>query len=256
MKIRAIKKFFPLLFLAVIFLCGNSYLGIDEIETAILKQDYSQAQKLAEKFSLSTSSNRVSFQARYYLGLTYLRSGEYDQARGIFKALIQDKPSAPWRDKAYLSLIDSYYLDEEYKQALKIGRKLLKVSPHSEFLSLIYLRLAKSNLKLSHWNDARVYLEKVAHNYSESMEVNAAKQLLEEKQYFTVQVGAFMDRKRAEQLVLQLNQKSEYAYIVETLDEEKRKFFRVRVGKLSLLNEARKLKSKLTRQGYPAKIYP
>jgi hypothetical protein len=54
----------------------------------------------------------------------------------------------------------------------------------------------------------------------------------------------------------ELKSKKEYAYIVETMDRHKRKFYRVRVGQLILLDEAQKLKSRLSKLGYPTKIYP
>ncbi len=54
----------------------------------------------------------------------------------------------------------------------------------------------------------------------------------------------------------ELQQKGEYAYIVETVDPQGRKFYRVRVGQLVLLDEAQKLKSKLSKAGYPTEIYP
>ena len=100
------------------------------------------------------------------------------------------------------------------------------------------------------------YLSKILQQFPNSVEAQTAKQLLEEKQYFAVQVGAFRERARAEQLVSELKQKEEYAYIVETIDQQNATFYRVRVGQLAILNEAQKLHTKLAKFGYPTQIYP
>ena len=111
-------------------------------------------------------------------------------------------------------------------------------------------------MKLAHWNEARKYLEKITTDFPDSMEVHVAKQLLNEKQYFAVQVGAFIERQRAEKLANELQKKGEYAYVVEMADQQERTFYRVRVGQLVLLEKAEKLKSKLSKEGYPTQIYP
>ena len=147
-------------------------------------------------------------------------------------------------------------MDGKYPGALKVAEELYAKSPHSEFLSLIYLKLARANLKLGRWQKAKEYLQKITNEFPQSLEAHTAKQLLEEKQYFAVQVGAFLDRGRAEKLVSELKEKGEYAYTVETIDREGKKFYRVRVGKLALLDDAQTLESKLAQLGYPTRIYP
>ncbi len=101
-----------------------------------------------------------------------------------------------------------------------------------------------------------VLLKKITKRFPESLEAHVAKQFLNEKQYFAVQVGAFIERNRAEKLITELQEKGEYAYIVETIDQQKRKFYRVRVGQIALMDEAQKLKLKLSEAGYPSEIYP
>ena len=61
---------------------------------------------------------------------------------------------------------------------------------------------------------------------------------------------------KAEGLVQELKSRGEYAYIVETIDHAQKKFYRVRIGQLSTLEEAEGLKVKLAQFGYPARIYP
>ena len=256
MKSFFCKINFGILLLAVFCFYGFSDISLKDIETAIIKQDYEQAKKVATQLLSSELKADERDEILYYLGLCDLRLGQYAQAREVFTGLTKKKIDGPLADKAYLGLFDGYYIDGYYEQAYRIAKRLLKISPKSEFLSLIYLKLARANLKLAQWKKAREYLKKITVQFPDSLEVHVAKQLLNEKQYFAVQVGAFIDRKRAENLTGELQQKGEYAYIVETIDHQNRKFYRVRVGQLALLDEAQKLKSKLSEAGYPTQIYP
>ncbi|MCK5180379.1 MAG: SPOR domain-containing protein [Candidatus Omnitrophica bacterium] len=235
---------------------GFSDISLKNIEIAIIKQDYNQAKEIATQLLSSELNADERDEILYYLGLCDLRLGQYDQARETFTELTGKKIDGTLRDKAYLGLFDGYYGGGYYEQAQRIAKRLLKISPKSEFLSLIYLKSARANLKLAQWHEAREYLKKITVQFPDSLETHVAKQLLNEKQYFAVQVGAFIDRKRAENLTGELQQEGEYAYIVETIDQQDRKFYRVRVGQLSLLDEAQKLKLKLSKAGYPTQIYP
>ena len=257
MRVDVAKKKHIFLLISLSFLlCGASNLSLKDIEPAIIKEEYEKAGTLAKEFIDGKPAKRDLDEALYYLGLSQLRLSNYEESKKTFNLLISGFPKENLRDKACLGYIDSLYLDGKYPLALKAAEELLSKNPHSEFLSLIYLKLARANLKLTEWQKAKEYLKKITTDFPDSMEAHTAKQLLEEKQYFAVQVGAFLDQKRAEKLLNELKEKGEYAYIVETIDREGRKFYRVRVGTLSMLEEAQKLKDKLSQLGYPTSIYP
>jgi len=227
-----------------------------DLESAVMQREYNQAKKMANEILTAPANKDQARQAQFYLGLSHLELGEYSQSKTVFEKLIKEKLDDSTRDRAYVGLVNSYYLSEDYKNALKVMEKLLKISPRSEISSLIYLKAARVHLKLAHWNKAREYLKRIVHEYPNSLEVHTAQQLLEEKQYFAVQVGAFLDRKLAEEQVTRLRKKNEYVYIVETVGEDNQKYYRVRVGQSTLLDDARKLESKLSKEGYPTQIYP
>jgi tetratricopeptide (TPR) repeat protein len=253
MKKRIILISFWLMFLIV----GNSFAGVGDIQTAIMKQDYKTAKRLAEDLIAATTINQNKTQALYYLGLSELLLEDYKNSCDTFNKLLKERNlPANLSDQAYLGLIDAYYLDEDYDNALEAAKKLLKAKPNSPFISLLYYKLARINLKQANWDEARSYLEKTIKDYPQSLEVFNAKQLLDEEQYFAVQVGSFSQRDRAEQLAQELNKKGEYAYVVEARDQGNKKYFRVRVGKLAMLNQAHDLESKLSKQGYPTRIFP
>ena len=244
------------LLFSLLFLSGISEASLKDIETAIIEEDYKKAGELSQAL-IDTKPAKPEFdEALYFLGLSELRLGNYEEARKNFNLLISGFPKESLRDKAYLGYMDSLYIEGSYPAALKTAEQFLSKSPRSEYLSLIYLKLGRINLKLGDWQKAKGHLKKVINDFPKSLEAHTAKQLLEEKQYFAVQVGAFLDQGRAETLVDELIARGEYAYIVETIDREAKKFYRVRVGKLAVLNEAQKLEDKLKGLGYPTSIYP
>jgi outer membrane protein assembly factor BamD (BamD/ComL family) len=242
--------------LLVISLCGFSSGPLSDIETAIIQKDFKKAETMSQDIIANQPQNKDINSAYYFLGLSQMGSEKYDEARETFNVLITRKPGQPMLEKAYLGVIDSYLLTQDYRNALTVSEALLRLSPKSEFLSLIYLKLARANLKLAQWETARDYLNKIVKEFPQSLEYHLAKQLLEEKQYFAVQVGSFLDRERAEHLSEQLKQKGEYAYIIETTDPQGRKFYRVRIGQFSDLQQAQGLEQKLSNLGYPTHIYP
>ncbi len=230
--------------------------SLTDVEAAFLTRDYIQAQKLAEDVLAGQPKDSEAQKAQYYIGLSLLRQARYKEALEPLNKIKNEKLGAQLRERVYLGLFDAYYLSEEYQQADETLQELLKEGNKPEAVSLIYFKLAKVNMKLAHWGQATDYLEKIVRSFPNSLEVPAAKQLLDEKHYFAVQVGAFMERRLAEALVDELKQKEQYAYIIESLDSQSRKFYRVRVGQLAMLKDAQALKNRLAKFGYPAQIYP
>ncbi len=236
------------------FFCG--FASISDIETAIIEKDYKTSKVLAEKFIARKSTSDETNQARYYLGISELGLAHYSAARAAFKRVMRATSSDSLYEKAWLGVIDSLGMEQDFSEDLKQAEQFLMKRPDSEFLSVIYLKLGRAHLKLSHWEKAQDYLNKVVHDFPKSLEAHTAQQLLEEKRYFAIQVGSFLDQSRATALVEELKGKGEYAYLVETQDHEGRVFYRVRVGELKNLHEANTMQKRLSNQGYPTHIYP
>ena len=235
---------------------AKAEVNINDIEAAVIVEDYPKAKSLSEKLIADYPQAAQVNEAKYYLGLSELRLNNFDQARAIFESLVKELPPGALSDKAYLGLIDVANLSEHYEQALEQAKIFLAARPQTPSLSLVYLKMARSNLKLAKWNDAHKFLNKILNEFPQSPEYHTAVQLLEEKRYYAVQVGAFLNRERADRLSRELQDKGEYAYIVETIDAQGNQFYRVRVGKFSQLSQAKDLKQKMSGQGYPTFIYP
>lgn len=238
-----------------LFLAAFSGQEFTAIEMAVMEKDFAKAEQLAQELLGSPGPNEQKNQALYYLGLSRLYLGKFLPAREAFEQLLELKPEKNLQERASIGIVDSYYMAGEYETALQRAVKLLKGSD-SQFRSLIYLKIARAHLRLANWEAAGEYLHKITREYPGSFEDHLAHQLLEEKQYFAVQVGAFLDEKRAKNLVGDLQTKGQYAYTVETADKEGRRFYRVRVGQFSRLSDALRLEQTLSDLGYPTRIYP
>ena len=241
-----------------LFCCGAANSNLSEIQTAVIQEDFVKARLLAQEY-LATQphpGDPLTKEIQFYLGLSQLNMEEFTQARETFQQVIAHQPDEKLYEKAMFGVIDSYYMAGEFKEALQTAERFLKENEKSESQSLIYLKIARANLKLTNWGEAQKYLNKIIADFPNSMESHLAKQLLAEKQFFSVQVGAFLDQERSQRLAEDLKAKGEYAYIVETTDFNGRKFYRVRIGQFSNLDAAYQMKNKLAQQGYPTRIYP
>jgi len=247
-----------LLLCGALLLTGNlmAYAALPDIEAAVMNKDYAKAKDLASEIIKDSNSPADRTEAQYYYGLAQLRLGQYADARSAFQSVMDTNPSQDTYDKAALSQIEAFYMDGLYTDSLDASNQLLKKSPYSSFLSLIYLKLSGADLKLMRWEDANKYLNKIITEFPNSPEAPVAKQLLEEKQYFAVQVGSFLDKGRALTLIDDLKGSGQYAYVVETTAPDGQKYYRVRVGQMSSLKDAEDLKKSLDKLGYPTLIYP
>ncbi len=227
-----------------------------DLQSAIMQEDFKKAQDLAKGLLSQHLDRAQNAEVQYYLGLSQLRLGDYAPAYGTFKKIISDRPSTDIYDKTYIGLVDSLYMQGEYERALKEASGLMARRKDSELMPLMCLKTARANLKLARWRAAKELLKRIITDYPASFESNVARQLLDEKQYFSVQVGAFADKTRAEKTAQELVRKKEYAFVVETKTNGGKLLYRVRVGQLAALKDAQALEDKLSQQGYPTLIYP
>lgn len=229
---------------------------LTDVQALFMDKDYAQAKDAAVRLAAQTKNSQERSEAFYYAGVSELWLGQYASARDSLKQVIKAKPSSDVSDRASLALMDTYYMEGDYKNSLQKAEDFLKDNSSSEFLSAVYLKVARCHFKLANWKRGREYLQKVVQKYPNSLERFYVDQLLQESQFFAVQVGSFTDRYSAEKLAGELNGKGEYAYIVEAVSQAGKKIYRVRVGKLQQFNEAQKLETRLSQLGYPTKIYP
>lgn len=229
---------------------------LSDIQALFMEKDYAKTKDLAVTLIARTKDPQERAEAFYYTGVSDLWLGQYTLARESLFKTIQAKPPQDLLDKASMALMDTYYMEGDYKRSLEAAEDFLDKNPKSEFISAVYLKVARCHLKLANWKKGRDYLQTVLQKYPDSLERFYVDQLLQESQYFAVQVGSFQDRYSAEKLVGELSKKGEYAYTVEATSQDGKKLYRVRVGKLQQFDEAQQVETRLSQLGYPTKIYP
>ena len=167
---------------------------LTDIQAAFMNKDYVKTKDLAVTLIARTKDPQERSEAFYYTGVSDLWLGQYVSARESLAKTIKAKPSRDLLDKASMALMDTYYMEGDYKKSLEVAEDFLDDNPKSEFISAVYLKVARCHLKLANWKKGRDYLQKVLQKYPNSLERFYVDQLLQESQYFAVQVGSFQDR--------------------------------------------------------------
>jgi len=227
--------------------------NFEEVETYILKEDYSQAIKAAREILPLLSSTDVP-RAEFLLGCAYLKTGQQQKARKHFQLALKKTKDNNLIQRIELAICDSYYLEGEFKKAAPGYTKFLRKYRKTDYKEIVKFKLAKSYLKEGQWKKAKKLLKDIARSLS--IESESAKKILRENQfYFTIQVGSFQNRKNACNLQNRLKKEKFDCYITET-KYHSLTFYRVRVGKLKTREQAERLLLQLKKKNLPAKIYP
>jgi len=224
-----------------------------EIANSFLQGKYNDAVKSSWQLRKDFFYSRYVSEAEYLAGLSYLKLGRYKEARAIFKKLCHSSQN---KDKFYLGLANSYYLEENWDKATSIFQEALRIFPQSTLKGVIYFKLGKCNQKKGEWETAKYYFSKLVQKFPQSLEAKQAKEILEKGEfYFTLQIAAFASKDNVKKAKYQLIREGYPAYI-SVIEKELGKFYRLRVGRFDLRQEAEAVKKNLEKDGYSPKIYP
>ncbi|MFA5438024.1 MAG: MiaB/RimO family radical SAM methylthiotransferase [Candidatus Omnitrophota bacterium] len=203
------------------FFFSHAYaLNIERVKVYYLTQDYKGAIQEGNRL---IAEDRYSSELYYFLGLSYLKDGQYTKAAESFKVVINNLKESRLKEEARIGLADTYLLRGDYNNAKNIYNELLAGNPRTKFKDQIQQRL--SGLEPS------------------------------KEGVYSVQVGSFANIDNARNLVKKLNSSGYPAYFEERTQGSRRSY-RVRVGKLNTRREAEELVKRLSREGHPTKIFP
>jgi len=230
---------------------------VTSVKTYFLKGDYSKAIEVGEEEvnSARHNSSNNRDQLYYFMGLCYMKEGDYLRAKKSFEFVIDEYPASQHFQDARMGIADISYLEGDYSKASRLYKDLLESSLSRDLIPGLYSRLSLSLSKLDQISQAQEYLLILQREYPESFESIKGNQLFNQGSFYTVQVGAFSDRNNALRLKSKLLNQGYSAYVEELGDGEVLTH-RVRVGKLKSRQEAISLQDRLVRQDYPAKIFP
>jgi outer membrane protein assembly factor BamD (BamD/ComL family) len=212
--------------------------------------DYSNA--ICEGLAAAEDENKP--EALYRLGLSYLKVGDYAKARNNFRTIIKKFRASQFYQPALVKLADAYFLEKDLEKARSLYLDLLSKNLTSTFQPLIYLRLAQIAGKQGAWDEEKKYVEIIKEEHPRTIESKYA-QILEKRGYFfTIQVGAFSQRKNALTLLNELKAKYPTYLVRERFDDIT--LYKVRIGKFKERGYVEKIKRSLIKDGYASRIYP
>ncbi|MEW6102100.1 MAG: SPOR domain-containing protein [Candidatus Omnitrophota bacterium] len=235
-------------------------LNLDSLKANLLKGNYKEAINEGEKILAGTRKDDASDELYYLLGLSYLKDGNYLRASDIFEIILKELNSSRFKEQAKIGLADTYLLRQDFNGAEAIYKELLSQNPGTKYKAVIFSRLSRVGFKKGDPEMGKEYRDKLKQEFPKSFEAKLSEEsgpLIEDTSgvYFTVQVGVFNSNVNAQNLAEKLALKGYASFIEETLLNEK-KSYRVRVGKLKTLKEAKELENKLRQEGFPTKICP
>jgi len=248
---KTVSKITALFVLAIVFIFNFSSLSypssLDEAYRDYLSNDYEEALQKAKSLQRND-------EVLYFLGLVYTKIGNFSQAREYLMSLTTNYPRSKFYEQGMIKLADTYFLEGDLQKAQQLYENIGKKASASNYSSLIYLRLSQIAEKEGRWEDKKRYLNILKEKYPSSSELIVTDTLKEQGDFFTIQVGAFSDRRNAVNLKNDLDNKYD-VYIIEDKSGSY-VLYKVRVGKFKDRKEAERMWGRLVKQGYPAKIFP
>jgi tetratricopeptide (TPR) repeat protein len=229
-NLKSLRYFITLafLFISLGFTHSISAMNSDKIKVYFLAQNYAAAIKEGEGLVVR---DEITLELYYYLGLSYLKIGNYQRASDCFRSVINNQSDNKLKEAAMLGLADSYFLNGDYVNAEGVYNDLLK-NPKTKLKEQVLQRLNDMPTKSG-----------------DSLQPNLA------DLNYSVQVGSFSSMNNALNLTNKLKNRGYSAYIVIS-QKLSGKAYQVRVGKLRLRSQAEELSKKLSRDGYPVKVCP
>ncbi|MBN2121280.1 MAG: SPOR domain-containing protein [Candidatus Omnitrophica bacterium] len=245
------RKF--LIFVIIFSLAKTSFAETKAIQKYLVSKDYPAVISLAEKYL--SKGGEAKDEVLFLLAEAYIGTSNLAKARETLRSLYKDFPGSPYAKKSVLRIADSYYLESNYQQARNIYNYFIEKYNDPVFLSSVYLKLAYCEEKLGNWELKKSYMKAIEEKFSASVEASKLEELNKRGFHFVVQVGAFIDKDNAGDLIKNLKKDGFSSYLVGEKEDGKL-FYKVRIGKFIKRKEAEAELESLIAKGYPARIFP
>jgi len=245
----------------LIFISKSYALDLDKLNSSFLSGDYKGAIAEGERILAAKQSSSDLDQLYYILGLSYMRDGNLLRASDIFEIIINEYKKSPLKEEAELGLADTYFLRQDFEKAQAHYKEIIDSNPGTKLKAEIYYRLSQVGFKKGDAKEGKEYLDKLKQEFPANQVLTVNKDLYSLAEagssdiYYTAQVGSFSNITNAKNLLQRLIEQGYAAYIEEAVSQGKTSY-RIRVGKTRLHQEIVDLENKLSKQGYPTRIYP
>ena len=119
-------------------------------------------------------------QDAYAAAFDALKQGKYQEAEAGFRQFLEAYPGSEMRDNAQYWLAETYYVTEDFPQALAGFQNVINNFPASRKIPDAWLKIGYCNYELQKWDDARLALTTAESRYPESTAAKLASQRLEQ----------------------------------------------------------------------------
>ncbi len=135
--------FYNFLFVSFVLYVNSGYaLNLDKIKVHFLAGDYKSAILEGEKLLAGEAQSGRSDELYYILGLSYLKDGNYLRASDIFEIILKEFKNSAFKEEASLGLGDTYFLKGDYGQAEGYFRELINNNPATKLKAQVCYRLS------------------------------------------------------------------------------------------------------------------
>lgn len=121
-----------------------------------------------------SGSDRDNYQAAFEL----LKEQRYNEAGMAFQQFLVSFPDSQLADNAQYWLAESYYVTDQFDQALPHFQQVIGKYPRSRKVPDALLKIGYANYELERWDAARDALDKVHSEYGETTAARLAEQRL------------------------------------------------------------------------------
>lgn len=119
-------------------------------------------------------SDRDNYQAAFEL----LKEQRYDDAATAFKQFMTSYPDSQLLDNAQYWLAESYYVTDQFEEALRQFALVIDQHPRSRKVPDALLKMGYANYELGRWDQARAALTRVQREHADSTASRLAEQRL------------------------------------------------------------------------------
>jgi tol-pal system protein YbgF len=119
-------------------------------------------------------SDRDNYQAAFEL----LKAQRYEPAANAFKQFLASYPDSQLADNAQYWLAESYYVTDQFEEALRHFEVVIDKFPRSRKVPDALLKMGYANYELQRWDEARAALSRVQREHADTTAARLAEQRL------------------------------------------------------------------------------
>lgn len=238
------------------------------IRLALLRGEYQRAALWGERVVSDFSATAAAADAAYYAALAQLRQGRAAEAAALLRTLAQRHPGLTGLDRAEAALAQALMDERRWTDAVATLHNLIIGYPGSNYRSWTYFNLGECHRRLNDAAQAAIAYRQVVERFPESLEAPRARAALAELAGtaappgpavrpapaatgdWTVQVAAFPQRARADELARQLTAAGWIPVDIQSAQVNGATWYRVRAGRLQTRAQAEEQRLALQRAGH------